>query len=97
MGIFIPNPAVEALLAVNPLMGSAMEDIAEEIADKATSAAPRDTGALADSIEGGAVLEGGTWKARVVAEVDYAAYVEFGTSDTPAQPFLRPAADEVAG
>lgn len=32
----------------------------------------------------------------VVSEADYSGYVEHGTSDTPAQPYLRPAS-ELAG
>jgi HK97 gp10 family phage protein len=28
---------------------------------------------------------------KVIADIEYAAFVELGTSDTPAQPFLAPA------
>lgn len=33
---------------------------------------------------------------RVVSEADYGGYVEHGTSDTPAQPYMRPAAELAA-
>jgi HK97 gp10 family phage protein len=61
-------------------------------AQEAASRAPKDTGALAASVH----VEG---ENEVVADAvneqgtPYGAYVEFGTSDTPAQPFFRPAED----
>jgi len=61
--------------------------LAEDVRDLAQSFAPVDTGRLQGSIN----AEGGT----VATDVEYAAFVEYGTSDTPAQPFMRPAADTV--
>ena len=61
--------------------------MSEDVASDARSRAPVDTGALRDSID---VQPG-----KVTVSVPYAAFVEYGTSDTPAQPFLRPAADTV--
>lgn len=54
--------------------------------------APRRTGALVDSI----VARARGNATEVSAGVDYAAFVEYGTSDTPAQPFLRPALEQAA-
>ncbi|MFD5711326.1 HK97-gp10 family putative phage morphogenesis protein [Streptomyces pharetrae] len=59
------------------------EEIAEEVAKDARRLAPVDTGHLRASIR----TEGN----QVIAEADYAAYVELGTEDQRAQPFLRPA------
>jgi HK97 gp10 family phage protein len=65
--------------------------IADEIALSARMRAPiGETGDLHDSI---AHVGGG----RVVAAVRYAPFVEYGTAYQTAQPFLRPAADEVLG
>lgn len=61
--------------------------LSEDVAGGARAMAPVDTGALRDSI---AVTENG-----VGVGVPYASFVEYGTSDTPAQPYLRPAADTV--
>lgn len=61
--------------------------LAGDVKDLAQSLAPVDTGRLRDSI----TADGGT----VSTDVPYADDVERGTSDTPAQPFMRPAADTV--
>lgn len=63
----------------------AVDVLGQEVAGGAQRMAPVDTGALRDSI----FAEHG----RVVATVEYAPFVEYGTSDTDAQPFMRPAAD----
>lgn len=63
--------------------------LADDVERTAESLAPVDTGRLRDSIRS----EGG----RVYTDVEYAGFVEYGTSDTPAQPFMRPAADTVDG
>lgn len=67
------------------------EEVAErvvstEVAETAKSLAPVDTGALRDSIA--QTSEG------VVVGAPYAVFVEYGTSESPAQPFVRPAIDE---
>lgn len=58
------------------------------------AAAPVLTGALRGSI-------GTTWRGPLAAEVgtdlEYAGYVEGGTSDTPPQPFMGPTADKIEG
>lgn len=60
---------------------------AQEIAETARSMAPVATGALRDSI---AVNPEG-----VYIGAPYAVFVEYGTSRSPAQPYVRPAMDEV--
>jgi HK97 gp10 family phage protein len=57
---------------------------------------PVDTGALRDSIE--LLVEGIATVATawVGTRIRYGGYVEYGTSNTPAQPYLRPALDTIA-
>ena len=59
--------------------------LAEEVATDARAIVPVDTGTLRDSIH--------TEPGKVVVTAPYAAFVEYGTADTSAQPYLRPAAD----
>jgi HK97 gp10 family phage protein len=65
----------------------AVEVLGQEVADAARRMVPVDTGALRDSIT--------AERGRVFTDVEYAGPVEYGTSDTEAQPFMRPAADTV--
>ena len=51
---------------------------------------PVDTGKLRASI----TTEVGNLEAEVGTNVEYAPYVEFGTSEQSAQPFMRPALDK---
>ena len=55
----------------------------------ATLNAPVDTGNLRSSID----YEVGTDDAEIFTPVQYAAHVEYGTSNMAAQPFIRPAID----
>lgn len=67
------------------------------IVDLAQQLCPVDTGALRGSIrlEPEAPALEMTVKAGGVNGVDYAAYVEYGTSVSPAQPYLTPAAKAI--
>lgn len=68
----------------------AVQDTAAAIASQASAQAPHLTGALAGSIH--AVSEGNE-HASVVADIRYAAYVEYGTAKHGGpQPYLTPAA-----
>lgn len=63
------------------------------IADLAQQLAPVDTGALRDSIH---VEDGSHALARrIVADTSYAAYVEYGTATSPAQPYMTPAKEQI--
>lgn len=66
---------------------------AEAVLAEAEAIVPVDTGTLRDSLEISVDDDGGV---IVGTPVEYAPFVEFGTSDTPAQPFLRPAADSAS-
>lgn len=57
------------------------------IESDAKKEAPVDTGRLRSSIK--REIEGDS--ARVYSDVEYASYVEWGTSTSPAQPFFQPA------
>jgi len=81
----------------------ALEEIAEKIRDDAKSFAPVDTGSLRKSIrverEGELQFsvvagDGGVINPRTGREVDYAGYVEFGTSRMSPQPYMQPALEK---
>lgn len=63
-----------------------MTEIARQFRDDAQAAAPVDTGELRDSFE----IQGGKDYRIVKATARHAFFVEFGTSDTPPQPFMWP-------
>jgi HK97 gp10 family phage protein len=67
----------------------AVSHSAQRVQRDARRFAPVRTGALRDGIE---VTDDGL-SSSVVSTVRYADYVEFGTSDTAPQPYMRPAAD----
>lgn len=73
------------------VMGKALNDIAAGAANRA----PVDTGALRNSVTTQVSGSGGTLRGEVGPTVNYARYVEQGTSRMRAQPFLRPATDAV--
>ena len=84
-------------------LDEALEEIAEKIRDDAKSLVPVDTGALKKSIR---VEKKGELQVSVVAgdggvinpktgrEVDYAGFVEFGTSRMSPQPYMQPALEK---
>lgn len=76
-----PSAAAKILLIADRARDHALDDIAED----ARRYAPVATGELVSSIR--VNKSEGT----VEATANHAVYVELGTSDTPAQPFLRPA------
>lgn len=70
-----------------------MEDVVDQAVEDAKQRVPVDTGKLQRSIHGQVTVEGGTVRGEISAATEYAWYVEAGTSDTPAQPYMRPAAE----
>jgi len=89
---------------IDPLTVRELKRIAEAIKKDAKAMCPVDTGSLRSSIRRGAYAMPAmhTHSIRVTAggyitnpktkrKVDYASHVEFGTSRSRAQPFLRPA------
>lgn len=67
----------------------AQEERKDRIEADARNYCPVETGRLRDSIHG--EVDASTGDITVGAAADYAEYVELGTSEQPAQPFLRPA------
>ena len=88
---------------LNDALDEALEEIAEKIRDDAKDFVPVDTGALQKSIrvEKKKKLEvliiaggGGVINPKTGREVDYAGYVEFGTSRVNPQPYMQPALEK---
>lgn len=94
---FVPNPLGIASITKQPAMGQAMAEVAEDKVPVAKALAPVRTGAYADSIHVEQTIEGGDMAAMLVADVDYAVFVEFGTSDTPTFAPLRRALEMGGG
>jgi HK97 gp10 family phage protein len=92
---FIPNPLLGEEWEHSPLALALVRSIGEKVRTEAERLAPTDTGALAASIHVEVESQDGHPGVVIIADVPYAAFVELGTSDTPAQPFLRPAIEEV--
>lgn len=65
----------------------ALQAGADNLAQSAASKAPVLTGALRDSIKVGGVSN---TSATVEADVEYAGFVEFGTSKMSAEPYMTP-------
>ena len=91
--------------AMDRALAEALDEIGEMVVQRARELCPVDTGRLRNSIThrlggGGFDFPGMGASAgkevTVGSEVEYAAYVELGTSRTRAQPFLRPAAADYA-
>lgn len=71
----------------------AVDTAAHQTQRNAQRFAPVLTGALREGI----VVEASGLSASVVSTIRYADYVEYGTSDTAPQPYMRPAADLAPG
>jgi len=88
------------MLVVNPratpevmaIASVAMEKIVHDIEGRAKLKAPVDTGYLQNSIRSSRV---GPTSWKIEAGAEYAAHVEYGTRFQAAQPYLRPALDEI--
>lgn len=93
--VYIPNPLLEVQVVLTPEVHRLVGSLADEVAQRASQLAPVRTGALAASIHVENSGLGSPAESDVTADVPYSGYVEFGTSDTPSQPFLRPALDGV--
>lgn len=88
--LVIHYAALKAALA--PHLRQGLDKVGGAIEGDASAGAPRRTGTLAGSVTHEVIGDGGGVFVRVSATAPYAFYVETGTSDTRAQPFLRSAA-----
>lgn len=96
------------LKAIDQALANAMDEIGAAMQSHAQQLCPVDTGRLRNSITYrlggggyafpgyGAEVSAHEHAVSVGSDVEYAAYVELGTSRTKAQPFLRPAAADYA-
>ena len=91
MARFVPNPLLTKELEASEGVQHALEEKAQKGAEFARSIAPVVTGTFRDSIH----ADGNEIVADPVnsSGEGYGAFVEFGTSDTPAHATLRRAAD----
>lgn len=71
----------------------ALQEVGLQAEGYAKRKCPVDTGLLRSSIRSYVEDDGGDQTAVIGTNVEYAAYVEFGTSKTKAQPYLKPAAE----
>jgi HK97 gp10 family phage protein len=77
----------------------AVTESCEDLVARAMEKAPVDTGTLRASIHVDSIVQSGGTVVGTVAtggEADYGAYVEFGTSDMDAQPYMWPSLIENA-
>lgn len=90
---FIPNAAFLRSEAVRHYVSP----IGAAVVDEARREAPHRLGYLADSIEGHWTEDGGRLVFRVAAHDFKARWLEFGTVNMEAEPFLGPAALAIVG
>ena len=93
-GFSLIDHSDEVLAALDGAVGKALETIGMQAEGYAAMKAPVDTGRLRASIT--YAVEDDEQAAYIGTNVEYAPYVEMGTSKTKAQPFLKPAATEHA-
>lgn len=83
--------------AIEDQLQDALEKAAEPIAKEAKARAPRRTGAVKATMAVRPVKDRDNYQASVevgpAEKLWYGVFPEYGTSETPAQPFLRPALD----
>lgn len=91
-----PHSAAIEDWASGPDAKRLLADLGEQIVADARAAAPRETGAGAESIEYEVVdgPDGAYVRVSWDRDHDYMRFPELGTSETPARPFLRPAAEK---
>ena len=83
------NKAMDVVKSVKNTMPNLMTIIALDILGEAVDRCPIDTGRLINSLN----YEADAKHAIIGTNVEYAPYVEFGTKNMDAQPYLRPAFD----
>jgi HK97 gp10 family phage protein len=77
---------------VRPLASQVVRKAAADVEAHAKTLVPVDTGATKASIQVDPIDD---LHSNVVVGTDYAPFIEYGTSRSPAQPYLTPAADAV--
>lgn len=87
--VFNHFPEIQA--GMEPRAGKAVAETARAVADAAKGRVPVDTGALQASIQ--AASAGASYQWVVTANTAYALFVEYGTGNGPAQPYMVPSAE----
>jgi HK97 gp10 family phage protein len=86
---------LDAFLAgLDEAIDMGVQDATEAIEQKAVATVPVLTGALQTSIQINGVEGSGERTVEAGQGLDYAAWVEYGSSKAPAQPFMTPAAEQ---
>lgn len=93
MASFIPDLSFLHSLEVEV----AVEPLGHQVVERAQENAPKRTEHLANSIEGSWVVDGGRKVFRVAALDFKGGWIEFGTVNMTAEPYLGPAAMDVVG
>lgn len=75
------------------ISGDILENICKIVVQESKQIVPVDTGYLRDHI--GYDIDIAHSNAHIIADADYAGYVEWGTSRMKAQPYLLPAIENV--
>lgn len=92
MGFYIKTDNTEAVKNATRLaVYRALNAVGLQAEGYAKRLCPVDTGNLRNSITHGFEMDG--FVAFIGTDVEYAAYVEYGTSKTKAQPYLKPAVE----
>lgn len=92
-GVTITNNRLGALASrLRPQVSQIIRKAAFDVEARSKELVPVDTGALQNSIQSEMT---GDLSAVVAVGMEYAPYVEYGTSRSAAQPYLTPAADAV--
>lgn len=88
----VQDNSEEVATALSQAFDRALEKIGLTAERYAANLCPVDTGRLRNSIT--STVDSGEKAAYIGSNVEYAPYVELGTSRMKAQPFLRPAAQD---
>lgn len=91
------RPGIERELANDGGIGKALGGIADDGASAARALAPVRTGAYRSSISASVERGSGGYVARTSADVAYASFIEYGTSDTPTFAPIRRGLEAVTG
>lgn len=91
--VVVDRSAVEAFVQDDPGVHALVGRMLGAGADAARRYVPVDSGALQADI----TVDHDGSEGAYGNNLDYSEYVEFGTSDTPAQPYLRPSVDAMKG
>lgn len=91
---FVRAVKAETAIMRNRAEGPGLDHVGDDMAARASQMAPVRTGELARGIGWRRV---GRDEIEVYSSSDHSLYVEYGTSDTKAQPFMRPTWAEAPG